>query len=291
MNNITIHQLCVILFSLGLFCLSTLDIDILILDNGNNGPILIALALIGSVGVSHGAMDGKVIWEASNNALERSKIYSFYVLLCIFGAMIWYLVPLVGLIILVTMSVFHFAESDLYSFKSLGPLSKLSWGIAVTFMPILFFKNNVALIFLTLTNYHVPATIMESIQVITVISIVIFFYNMLVGFTIRKGLILLEMVSLIVISTFLNPLAWFALYFCGAHGIRAILNIKFRWVPDIFWLVGFTVPIIIISYFLIGSTSEVEVVDLLIVFPIIACLTIAHMSLDRLIQIIKGIGK
>ena len=59
--------------------LSTLDIDILILDNGNNGLILIALALIGSVGVSHGAMDGKVIWEASNNALERSRfIYFMY---------------------------------------------------------------------------------------------------------------------------------------------------------------------------------------------------------------------
>ena len=288
MNNITIHQLCVILFSLGLFCLSTLDIDILILDNGNNGPILIALALIGSVGVSHGAMDGKVIWEASNNALERSKIYSFYVLLCIFGAMIWYLVPLVGLIILVTMSVFHFAESDLYPFDFLGPIPKLSWGIAVTFMPILFFKNDVAQIFLMLTNYNAPESIMTLIQTITAISIVIFFYNMLASFTMKKGLILLEMISLIVISTFLNPVAWFAVYFCGAHGIRAILNIKFSWVPDIFWLVGFTAPIIIITYLLVGSTSEVEVGELLIVFPIIACLTIAHMSLNSLIQIVKG---
>ena len=107
-------------------------------------------------------------------------------------------------------------------------------------MPILFFKNDVAQIFLILTNYHVPDNIMTSIQTITAISIVIFFYNMLASFTMKKGLILLEMISLIVISTFLNPVAWFAVYFCGAHGIRAILNIKFRWVPDIFWLVGFT---------------------------------------------------
>jgi len=288
MNNITIHQSCVILFSLGLFTLSTLDIDILILDNGNNGLILIALALIGSVGVSHGAMDGKVIWEASNNALERFKIYLFYVLLCIFGAMIWYLVPLIGLIILLTMSVFHFAESDLYSFDFLGPIPKLSWGIAVTFMPILFFKNDVTQIFLILTNYHVPIIIMTTIQTITAISVVIFFYNMLASLTMKKGLILLEMISLIVISTFLNPVAWFAVYFCGAHGIRAILNIKFKWAPDIFWLLGFTTPIIIITCYLVGSSSEVEVVDLLIVFPIIACLTIAHMSLNSLIQIVKG---
>jgi len=289
MNNITIHQLCVILFSLGLFTLSKFDIDILILGNGNNGVILIALALIATIGVSHGAMDGKVIWEASNNALEKFKIYLFYVLLCIFGAMIWYLFPLLGLIILLTMSVFHFAESDLYTFEFLGRIPKVSWGIAVTFMPILFFKNDVAQIFLILTNYHVPTTMMVLIQTITAISIVIFFYNMLASFTMKKGLILLEMVSLIVISTFLHPVVWFAVYFCGAHGIRAILNIKFKWVPDIFWLAGFTAPIIIITYFLVRSTSEVEVANLLVVFPIIACLTIAHMSLNRLIQKIKGI--
>ena len=68
MNKITIHQLCVILFSLSLLTISALDLDILILDNGNKGLILITLVLIGSVGLSHGAMDGKVIWEASNDA-------------------------------------------------------------------------------------------------------------------------------------------------------------------------------------------------------------------------------
>ena len=127
MNKITIHQLCVILFSLSLLTISALDLDILILDNGNKGLILIALVLIGSVGLSHGAMDGKVIWEASNDALVRARIYLLYMLLCILGAVIWYLIPLAGLMILLTMSVFHFAESDLYSFDFLGAIPKLSW--------------------------------------------------------------------------------------------------------------------------------------------------------------------
>jgi beta-carotene 15,15'-dioxygenase len=287
MNKITIHQLCVILFSLSLLTISALDLDILILDNGNKGLILIALVLIGSVGLSHGAMDGKVIWEASNDALVRARIYLLYMLLCILGAVIWYLIPLAGLMILLTMSVFHFAESDLYSFDFLGAIPKLSWGITVTFMPVLFFKNDVAQIFLILTNYNTPTTVMNIIQAITAISGGIFFYTMLTSFSVKKGLILLEMISLMVISIFLHPLAWFAVYFCGAHGIRAMLNIEFSWATDIFWLLGFSIPIIITIYFLAGSTLEVEIKDLLIVFPVIACLTISHMSLNHLIQMVK----
>ena len=58
-------------------------------------------------------------------------------------------------------------------------------------------------------------------------------------------LLLLELLFLVIIAYIIDPIIWFAVYFCILHGIRAIIQLNFKWYPDLLWMIIFTSPIII----------------------------------------------
>jgi hypothetical protein len=93
-----------------------------------------------------------------------------------------------------------------------------------------------------------------------------------------------ELIIMIVLAYFLHPLIWFGFYFCLLHGIRALINQDFNFSSDMLWLLLFTAPItLIIIYLNLDLSAE----GFLIVFPILACLTIAHMLLPKIISFTK----
>jgi Brp/Blh family beta-carotene 15,15'-monooxygenase len=167
-------------------------------------------------------------------------------------------------------------------------ITKKTWGFSVTFMPTLFYKSDVADIFMKLTGYMFSETLMTLIQFITALTIAIFFLNVMNEKITNSKIIILEMVSLVVIAAYLHPIEWFAIYFCGLHGIRALINGGFKVFPDILWLMAFTLPVIFAVYMILGETGAFIITDLLVVFPILASLTIAHMLLRKIIKIING---
>ncbi|MBL6726974.1 MAG: hypothetical protein ISP77_03935, partial [Methylophilaceae bacterium] len=114
MNNVTKHQIAFILFG-ELFILYTFMANQGFVNlTINNSFVYFSVLLIASIGVSHGAMDGKLIWQASSKTLMRVKISSIYLLLVLIGLVIWFVVPMAGLILLIIMSCAHFAKSDLF---------------------------------------------------------------------------------------------------------------------------------------------------------------------------------
>ena len=93
-----------------------------------------------------------------------------------------------------------------------------------------------------------------------------------------------ELTIMIILGYYLHPVVWFAFYFCILHGIRALINYNFNFFSDMLWLLLFTAPItLIIIYMNLGLSLE----GFLIVFPILACLTIAHMLLPKIISFSK----
>ena len=123
MNNVTKHQIAFILFG-ELFILCTFMANEGFVNlTINNSFVYFSILLIASIGVSHGAMDGKLIWQASSKTLMRVKISSIYLLLVLIGLVIWFVVPMAGLILLIsifTLSVNHIfpsfkAESNLFT--------------------------------------------------------------------------------------------------------------------------------------------------------------------------------
>jgi len=288
MNIVTIHRVFFIIFAFVVFVFNQLNIALTHSSNPYGLPVLLALIAIGTIGISHGALDGKIIWESSNDIFRKLRIYSLYLLLSFLGALLWYLYPLVGLSILLFISVIHFGNSDLYDPKGMKDITKKTWGFSVTFMPTLFYKSDVADIFMKLTGYMFSETLMTLIQFITALTIAIFFLNVMNEKITNSKIIILEMVSLVVIAAYLHPIEWFAIYFCGLHGIRALINGGFKVFPDILWLMAFTLPVIFAVYMILGETGAFIITDLLVVFPILASLTIAHMLLRKIIKIING---
>ncbi len=288
MNIVTIHRVLFIIFAFVVFVFNQLNIALTHSSNPYGLPVLLALIAIGTIGISHGALDGKIIWESSNDIFRKLRIYSLYLLLSFLGASLWYLYPLLGLSILLFISVIHFGNSDLYDPKEMKDITKKTWGFSVTFMPTLFYKSDVADIFMKLTGYMFSETLMTLIQFITALTIAIFFLNVMNEKITNSKIIILEMVSLVVIAAYLHPIEWFAIYFCGLHGIRALINGGFKVFPDILWLMAFTLPVIFAVYMILGETGAFNITDLLVVFPILASLTIAHMLLRKIIKIING---
>lgn len=290
MNNVTKHQIAFILFG-ELFILYTFMANEGFVNlTINNSFVYFSVLLIASIGVSHGAMDGKLIWQASSKTLMRAKIFSIYLLLVLIGLVIWFVVPMAGLILLIIMSCAHFAKSDLFFTNQLNTFSKYCWGISVTLLPLIFQPNEVLNIFYLLTNYEFSMVLINIVRALIVFSIIVFIASAILFYKNKFEIILalFELVTLILLAIFVHPITWFAIYFCGLHGIRALIGINFNFKKDILWLTAFTIPVIVLFIFFAKENTFDLTNNLLVVFPILASLTIAHMSLNKIIRAFRN---
>ena len=298
------HQICFILFSLlllfGSIGSQTLNYDLSSFSTHTNfenvttskGIVFLSLFLIATLGIAHGAMDGKVIWEYSSKKRSRFGLYGLYALLVFLGAIFWLYSPIFGLALLLFLSCIHFGLSDLSIIGKGVLMPKICWGFTMTFLPLLFKPALVNDLFYDLTLTNISTEIFALIRILTIISILIFFSYLIFKLfkpiknnnSITFKLILFEFLILISLAYYLDPLIWFALYFCGLHGLRAVLVLNFKLFPDIFWVMLFTLPI---TTFIFLTNSTYASSDLLVIFPVLASLTIAHMLLPKLKKLIK----
>ena len=290
MNKIINHQIAFIFFSELLILYIFLSKENFIDYFNVNPVIMLSFILIGSIGVSHGAMDGKVIWQSSKNFSIRLRILIIYLSLILIGLMIWYVLPLLGLFLLIFMSVFHFAESDLFFANDLNLFAKLSWGLSVTLLPIVFHPAEVIDIFNLLTRSNLPLHFASFISVLILLSSIFYICVSIVNLKNRSEIVLsiFELLTLILLATFVNPVTWFAIYFCGLHGIRALIRNNFKLKNDVFWLAGFTIPVIIFLLYFLQNNHFNLPNNMLIIFPTLASLTIAHMCLKKILLIVKN---
>jgi len=299
------HQILFIFFSLillfGSITSQTLNYDLSLFETSINlenittskRVIFLSLFLIGTLGIAHGAMDGKIIWEYSSKKRSRFGLYGLYALLVFLGAIFWLYSPIFGLALLLFLSCIHFGLSDLSIIDKGVLIPKICWGYTMTFLPLLFKPVLVNDLFYDLTLTNISIEIYALIRILTIISILIFFSYLIFKLfkpiknnnSITFKLILFEFLILISLAYYLDPLIWFALYFCGLHGLRAVLVLNFKLFPDIFWVMLFTLPI---TTFIFLTNSTYASSDLLVIFPVLASLTIAHMLLPKLKKLIKA---
>ena len=298
MTKVNKHQIYFIIFSAIIILLCALS-DVLTTNklevkSSISIIMIISMSFIGTIGVAHGALDGKIIWKHSVRTSARLKLYLFYMLLTSSGALIWFVYPFGGLVLLMIMSSVHFGVSDLKFINEMNFVSKVYWGIAMAFLPIFFKPNLVNSLFYDLTQVRVQPEIFDAINIIILVCIISFCVSLykIAQERRKKGKTILElkllsaeMIILICLAYYLSPLTWFAIYFCGLHGIRALIDSDFRIFPDILWLTLFTAPISIMIFLF---KWEYSLNSLLIIFPVLASLTIAHMLLPKLREIVKS---
>ena len=293
MSKILKHQIFVIVSALVILTLyffllpsAHLNLDFNLLSKAN--PILlISFLLISTLGISHGAFDGKIIWDSGSmkNALI---LYLIYISISLLGLMLWLISPTLGLFILLLISTIHFGHSDLAYIGNRQKYLKYSWGLAMTFMPLLFHHASVSEIFYLLTDSNaISSTLIFIKYLISLNLILLTSYVMFNLFKIKDKtyfLLMGELTIMIILGYYLHPLVWFAFYFCILHGIRALINYNFNFFSDTLWLILFTAPITLI---IIYMNLDLSLEGFLFVFPILACLTIAHMLLPKIISFSK----
>ena len=282
MQTVKTHQLLFIIFSIILIGVNYYLPNIL----NNDNALIIVLILIGTIGLSHGAIDGKIIYYANCSRIKIFFLFLVYLLIVFLGLLLWFNFPAIGLSLLLIMSVIHFGNSDLYYLKK-NLLIKFFWGLMMTLFPIMFYPEIVNEIFNILTKTNIPLNIFIFVQdLLTILSILLSL--LLVLPTQSNKLILFEFIILMILAKIFHPLIWFGLYFCGAHGVRALIAEKFRIYPDLSWLVIFSIPVIMTLYFLTGQNVFEYSVDLYSIFPVVAALTISHMLLPKIIAVIEN---
>jgi len=292
LNKVIIHQQLFILFT-SIFLL----LNVFLSFDGNylNYLIWIALFFVGTLGVSHGALDGKLIWKGINKNFQRFILFILYLFLVLSGWALWISFPAIGLTILLVMSVFHFGNADLKLLKLDDINIKLSWGFTMTFLPILFKKDIVESIFYNLIGLKIPNSFIAVIYGILILSIIRIYWGAIQNilnsnikknwYTNKDILFLSEFSLLVILSYFMHPFVWFAIYFCGLHGVRSLIDSKFNMNIDFKWIFVFTFPVILFIGFTYGKYWNADIYS--IIFPILGSLTIAHMSLPSLIKFMK----
>ena len=293
MSKILKHQIFVIVSALVILTLyffllpsTHLNLDFNLLSKAN--PILlISFLLISTLGISHGAFDGKIIWM-SGGKRNAFILYLIYISISLFGLMLWLISPTLGLFILLAISTIHFGHSDLAYIGNRQKYLKYSWGLAMTLMPVLFHSSSVSEIFYLLTDSNaISSTLIFLKYLISLNLILLTSYVMFNLFKIKDKIYFLlmgELTIMIILGYYLHPLVWFAFYFCILHGIRALINYNFNFFSDTLWLILFTTPITLI---IIYMNLDLSLEGFLFVFPILACLTIAHMLLPKIISFSK----
>lgn len=278
LNKIRVHQIFFMAFGLLLIFFDKQNAFFKISDVSSS--LAIVFLIIMSFGVSHGASDSIVIWDTFSKLKAKALAFFTYLFIVFLGLFLWFQSPALGLIILLLMSIFHFGESDLAYLKKASRSIKLSWGFAMTLLPIIFFEKDVKAIFDLLVNFDISLKIFFVLKILTLFFICNFLFLVYISNVIKrkdKTLLFLEFLITIFLASFLEPLYWFIIYFCFLHGIRALIYLGINSLRDLIFLTIFTLPVTFFAYFVLYKNLQIEYLNT--IFSILMALTISHMLL------------
>lgn len=278
LNKIRVHQIFFMAFGLLLIFFDKQNAFFKISDVSSS--LAIVFLIIMSFGVSHGASDSIVIWDTFSKLKAKALAFFTYLFIVFLGLFLWFQSPALGLIILLLMSVIHFGESDLAYLKKASRSIKLSWGFAMTLLPIIFFEKDVKAIFDLLVNFDISLKIFFVLKILTLFFICNFLFLVYISNVIKrkdKTLLFLEFLITIFLASFLEPLYWFIIYFCFLHGIRALIYLGINSLRDLIFLTIFTLPVTFFAYFVLYKNLQIEYLNT--IFSILMALTISHMLL------------
>ncbi|MFM7482025.1 MAG: Brp/Blh family beta-carotene 15,15'-dioxygenase [Candidatus Methylopumilus sp.] len=290
LNKIRVHQAIYVI--LGLFLMLFNHQNVFFKISDINSSLVIIFVIIMSLGVSHGASDSIVIWNAYSNIKTRAIAFLVYISLVFLGLFVWFQSPVLGLVSLILMSIIHFGESDLTYLKKVSQMMKVSWGFAMTLLPVIFFENDVKKIFDVLVNFEINPNVFLALKILTLFFSFSFLFLVYTSNVITrkdKIFLFLEFLITLILASFLQPLFWFAFYFCFLHGIRALINIGINSLRDLLFLIIFTLPITLFAYFVLFENLRIEYLN--IIFSILMALTISHMfwpAINRFLSNLLG---
>ena len=264
----------------------------------------IALILILTIGVSHGALDDIKGYKVLKYYKIKNKIVFFlsYIFFALLIIALWVIFPTLMLILFLIVASYHFGKEDCWGTEikksKLEIISFILKGSLIVFAPLWLSFNETITIFniLGIKNesfYTLLNTANENYLFVafTVISI-------LSNFLIAKDInlfsnLFIDVLAIIILYDVFSPLVAFTIYFCFLHSIRHSASLTFELNIDIkdlikkaFRLTALTALLFWISITILVNYLKIDIDSSIItvIFIGLASLTFPHILLEYLIE-------
>ena len=200
--------------------------------------IMLGFFLIFTFGILHGANDLLLIKniKATKQSNSWFKILGYYVVVVLIGALLFYIIPQVALLLFILISAYHFGEQQWQDLLDAFPkwfqmVFQFLYGFIILQLLFVFHSSEVQSIILKIANIKIPSLYFDlllQISSATFIGLSAYLYWKLEK--IRRKL-LLEFFYLVLFAILFksSSLIWgFAIYFVLWHSIPSIIDqIKF----------------------------------------------------------------
>jgi Brp/Blh family beta-carotene 15,15'-monooxygenase len=200
----------------------------------NEFQILVGFILIFSFGILHGANDLLLIKQVNTkkNTLSFYKILSYYVVVVVTGAILFYILPWLALLLFIIVSGYHFGEQhwDIYKNTNnrwITNLFQFNYGIFILLLLFVFHSEEVKKIVFQITRISFSNFNIAWLLLGFGISLLFFGCLMYVYNEVFKKQIIINIFYLVVFTIIFktSTLIWgFALYFVLWHSIPSIIE-------------------------------------------------------------------
>lgn len=272
---------------------------LLLASIGNGLPdsaqLAIAAVLIGFVGIPHGAIDHILFMQ--NTKAKPLFFYTFYFALIGLIISIWVILPIIGLLLFLALSAYHFGQSQFSGCKQLSKHVKsflyISWGSSILSALVVYNHQEILRICATSADLRELLVVFQSpiqMAVLLVSSacfLLVFFYHRK-AFSRKRFVVELILFLLIHLSFYWHStLIGFSIYFATLHSLEVLKEeyafLKLRLANfDIHSFLSILTPYTLVSLlglFILLGLSHFGVLPIsktLVVFITISALTLPH---------------
>lgn len=251
---------------------------------------LIGLLSIVFIGLPHGAMDGALAIHLGwmNRPIKAAIFLLAYVGLATVVVGLWLIVPTVGFLMFLAISMFHFGRGDIVPRAKEHQLVEILMRGGLVLAGIsLFHRSEVDSIFEVLIGSDTEI-VWLFLQAVGVLTIVLIPYVIISKSKQERTASSIEVIGLLALFAIAPPLLGFAIYFCGVHSVRhfkhmgtmlksTLQQFQVTRTTVIFSLMTWAVGLLVLANQ--SASIGLEPALLQVIFIGLAALTVPHMIL------------
>ena len=257
---------------------------------------LIGLLAVVFIGLPHGAMDGALAIHLGwmNRPIKAATFLLAYVGLAALVVGMWLVVPTVGFLMFLAISMFHFGRGDIVPRAKEHQLAEVLMRGGLVLAGIsLFHRSEVDSIFEVLIGSDTDI-VWLFLQAVGVLTTVLIPYVILSKSKHERATASVELIGLLALFAIAPPLLGFAIYFCGVHSVRhfkhmgtmlksTLQQFQITRTTVVFSLMTWAVGLLVLANQ--SASIGLEPALLQVIFIGLAALTVPHMIL------VDGIAK
>jgi beta-carotene 15,15'-dioxygenase len=256
--------------------------------------IILGFTMIFSFGILHGANDLQLIKNINSKSKKATfvKILTYYVVIVLLGAICFYLIPWLALLLFIIVSSYHFGEQQTQNLEIntenwFKTLFKFTYGVFILLLLFNFHQIEVQKIIFDIINFSISINYISLLLKIFGLLLLSFYLYLYIYVEKNRTAVLLEIFYLMVFAIIFmsSSLIWgFAIYFILWHSIPSMIDqinflygeisiktgIKYFKSAFLYWVVSlFGITLLYFAF------KEIKLFDALF-FSFLAAITFPH---------------